>query len=138
MSAHLPCHPLFEANVARSSRDVLVLRVQQSETVQFEHVETIAHAGDVYVLEFDQHSDQLWIGGDRDATGAAVSCYHIAADGKAARDAAHAVVQQINATLSKVTIEAALHTQVVEGLKLRQYKKMSHKENKKRKLDQAK
>jgi len=116
-----------------------VLRVQQhDQTLQFELVETIAHTGDVYVLEFDQCSDQLWLGGDKDTTGAAVACYHIGADGKAARNTTHTVVQQINTALNGVTIEAALHTQVVEGLKLRQYKKMSHKENKKRKVDQAK
>jgi hypothetical protein len=117
------------------SRDVLVLRVKQvDQTVQFEHVETITHDSDVYVLTFNQHGGQLWIGGDN--SGTPVALYQITAEGKAARDTSHAAVQQINAALSGVTIDAALHTQIVEGLKLRQYKKMSHKENKKRKVEQ--
>lgn len=124
-----------QSNTEFRSRDVLVLRVKQvDQTVQFEHVETITHDSDVYVLTFNQHDGQLWIGGDN--SGTPVALYQITAEGKAARDTSHAAVQQINAALSGVTIDAALHTQIVEGLKLRQYKKMSHKENKKRKVEQ--
>lgn len=118
---------------------MLVLRVKQvDQTVHFELVETIKHDSDVYVLTFNQHSDQLWLGGDKDAASAAVALYHIAAEGKATRDTSSVLVQQMNAALSGLTIDAALHTQIVESLKLRQYKKMSHKENKKRKVEQAK
>lgn len=119
-----------------SSRDVLVLRVRQVDhAVQFEHVETISHDSDVYVLAFNQHSDQLWLGADHAL--APVALYRLDAQGKAARDTTHAAVQQMSAALSGVKIDAALHTQVVESLKLRQYKKMSHKENKKRKVELA-
>lgn len=109
-----------------------MLRVQyEAHAVQFTLAETIKHDSDIFVLAFDQ-ATQLWIGGDKDATGGLVSLYHLS--GTATRDTES--VQQINQTLSALTVDSALRTQVVESLKLRQYKKMSHKENKKRKLEQ--
>ncbi len=115
---------------------MLVLRVKQVEqAVHFELTETIKHDSDVYVVTFNQHSDQLWLGGDKDSASSAVAVYHLTAEGKAVRETSNAVAQQINAALSGLTIDAALHTQIVESVKLRQYKKMSHKENKKRKVE---